>query len=75
MATKVMRTREEARAELERKGLSVRGWALSHGVSPGTVQGVLSGRLSGRFGASHKVAVLLGIKDGVISQEEGHENA
>lgn len=75
MAGKVLKTREEVRADFERKGLSVRRWALKHGVAPGTVAGVLSGRLSGRFGESHKIVVLLGIKDGVIVEDDDHEHA
>lgn len=61
-----LKTREEVLAEFADKGVSVRGWAISHQISPSVVRAVLDGRLAGRIGASHKAAVLLGLKHGKI---------
>ena len=61
-----LRTPEQARAEFRRKGVSVASWARGNNVSPSVVYGVLYGRLLGTFGAAHRVAVLLGLKDGEI---------
>ena len=61
-----LRTPEQARAELRRKGVSVARWARGNNVSPSVVYDVLYGRLLGTFGAAHRVAVLLGLKDGEI---------
>lgn len=66
MEQPALKTREEILAEFERKGISVRSWAIANGLSPATVSGVLKGRLTGRIGHSHKVAVMLGLKVGEI---------
>lgn len=73
MKSQKLLTREEVLADFYRKGISIRGWALKHGLSHASVRGVLSGRLSGRIGESHKAAVLLGIKDGEIVEGSGDE--
>jgi gp16 family phage-associated protein len=59
--------RKEARDRLRRAGLTVRSWASTHGVHENTVHEVLSGRQKGSYGSAHKVAVLLGLKDGDIN--------
>ena len=59
-------TLEEARNRLSRIGKSQTDVARELNVDWSTVQGVLSGRLKGARGDAHKVAVALGIKDGVI---------
>lgn len=69
MAPKQLKTREEVLADFARKGMSIRRWAIEHGVQPATANAVLKGRLRGRIGESHKVAVLLGLKDGEIAEE------
>lgn len=61
-----LKTREQVIEEFARKGISVRSWAIAHGVNPSVVHALLKGRLSGRIGGSHKAAVLLGIKHGEI---------
>ncbi|MEF8699243.1 MAG: DNA-binding protein [Candidatus Accumulibacter sp. UW20] len=73
MEAQKLRTREEILADFARKGQSVRGWAVARGLSPTVVAGVLKGRFSGRIGESHKVAVLLGIKEGEIVDGNGDE--
>lgn len=58
-------TREEARANIRRHGLTIRGWARQHDLDPKIVFEVLGGRKKGHWGQAHRAAVLLGIKDGV----------
>ncbi len=57
---------QEARAALRTKGLSIRKWAVSNGLSVEVVRAVLNGKSKCTIGQSHKVAVLLGIKEGEI---------
>lgn len=69
MATEtILKTREEARRELIRRGISLSAWARQHGVTYGQVMDVLRKDNPCNWGASHKIAVLLGIKDGVIDE-------
>jgi len=62
-----LKTREEVIAEFDRRGVSVSRWASEHGVSRQIVDGVLKGKLKGRRGLAHNVAVLLGLKDGIVA--------
>lgn len=62
-----LKTLAEARAEFRRVGKSMAAWAREHGVHHETVYQVLKGRKKGERGDAHKVAVLLGLKDGVIA--------
>lgn len=66
-----IRTAAQAKAWLEQQGKSVQEFAREHNVDPATTYQVLSGRKKGRRGESHKVAVLLGMKIGVIPPEGG----
>lgn len=61
-----LKTCEQVLADFERKGLSVRSWALANNLAPSVVHSLLRGRTTGRLGASHKAAVLLGLKHGEI---------
>ncbi|UCV08477.1 hypothetical protein [Dechloromonas denitrificans] len=61
-----LKSREQARRDLVRHGISVAAWARQHGVTSGQVRDVLRKDCPCNWGASHKIAVLLGIKDGVI---------
>lgn len=47
---------------------------VHRGISPQTHSRVLGGKLQCRYGEAHKIAVLLGIKDGEIVEGEGHEH-
>ena len=60
--------RQRAREELERRGQTVKGFALQNDLNPSTVYAVLSGQSQCRRGEAHRAAVLLGIKDGVIEE-------
>jgi gp16 family phage-associated protein len=65
-AMKHLRTPEEARAELKRKGVSITKWAASYGFTPNLVYEVLAGKRACNHGQSHQIAVALGIKAGEI---------
>jgi len=61
-------TREQARADLDHKGISIAEFSRLHGLNKNLVSDLLNGRIKGRRGEAHRAAVLLGIKDGVIAQ-------
>lgn len=65
-----IKTPEQIKAEFERKGLSLSAWARQHGLRPAVVFDLLSGRQVGRYGQAHKAAVLLGLKDGEIVEDQ-----
>lgn len=54
----------KAKEVLNKQGLSVSAWALKNGFSRNLVIDVIRGRISGRINKGHKVAVLLGLKEG-----------
>lgn len=58
--------RERAREDLERRGQTVKGFALLNNLNPSTVYAVLRGQSQCKRGEAHRAAVLLGIKNGVI---------
>lgn len=70
MKTRNIRTPQEVRAEWLRKGMGQNDWARANGFTPATVSQVLNGRNSGARGVGHKIAVMLGIKDGEIIDEQ-----
>lgn len=61
--------RRDARARFSKVGYSIRQFARELGVHPTTVTEVLAGRKKGERGDAHKVAVALGLKDGVIIED------
>ncbi|MBA5956214.1 DNA-binding protein [Pseudomonas lactis] len=67
--------RHLARDALERRGQTVKDFAEQHLLNPSTVYAVLSGQNQGRRGESHRAAVLLGIKDGVITTSSSQTSA
>ena len=66
-----MESREEAKKNFYTRGLSISGWAKAHNLAPQYVYDLLNGRTAGERGESHRAAVLLGLKDGIIDQKEG----
>ena len=58
----------QARADLDRRGISIAEFSRKHGLNKNLVSDLLNGRIKGRRGEAHRAAVLLGIKDGVIEQ-------
>lgn len=61
-----VKTREQVKADLRRKGLSVSAWAAAHNLNSGLVYEILRGTRKCTRGDSHRAAVLLGLKDGEI---------
>ncbi|OEC65160.1 hypothetical protein A7D21_33355 [Pseudomonas sp. AP19] len=61
-------TTEQARATLDRKGMSIAEFCRMHDLNKNLVSDLLNGRRKGRRGEAHRAAVLLGIKDGEIAQ-------
>lgn len=64
---KQLLTRDQARAEIRRQGLTIREWARQRNLNAAIVFEVLGGRKKGNYGEAHKAAVMLGIKDGVVN--------
>lgn len=67
-STKRPRSLKEARAAFHRSGKSVVAWAQENGFTPALVYMVLAGKRQCLRGQSHRIAVKLGIKDGVIDE-------
>lgn len=63
-----VKTLKQVREEFRRSGRSVVSWAKEHDVSVNLVYEVFKGRACHR-GQSHKIAVLLGVKDGIIEEQ------
>ena len=61
-----LRTTDDVRAEVQRKGVSISSWALANNFSTNLVFEVLSGRKKCLRGQAHNIAVKLGLKDGEI---------
>lgn len=59
-------TLEQARAKLDREGISIAEFSRRHGLNRNMVSDLLNGRKKGKYGEAHRAAVLLGIKDGVV---------
>lgn len=64
-----IRTAEEIKRDLERRGKSIADLARELGLRPMIVYDLLCGRTYGTRGESHRAAVLLGLKDGTIEQQ------
>lgn len=61
------KARNAAKEQLASRGLAPMAWAKQNNVSPDVVYRVLDGRCKALRGEGHKVAVLLGIKQGEIA--------
>jgi gp16 family phage-associated protein len=59
-------TPEQARAALDRQGISIAEFCREHDLNKNLVSDLLNGRKKGKRGEAHRAAVLLGIKDGVV---------
>ncbi|GKS85555.1 DNA-binding protein [Acidovorax sp. SUPP1855] len=64
---KKLRTAAEARAWLDYQGISIAQWSRENKVSDALVREILAGRKKCMRGMSHNIAVLLGMKNGVIT--------
>ncbi len=74
MESRTVKTAQEVRSDFLRKGQSIGHWADKHGFDRTTVNQVLTGRNAATRGVGHRIAVLLGMKDGEIV-DECHEQA
>ena len=61
-------TPEQARAVLDRQGISIADFCRQHELNKNLVSDLLNGRKKGRRGQAHRAAVLLGIKEGTVAQ-------
>lgn len=61
------RTPEQVRTEFRRKGITFAQWARQHNVSRHLVAQILSAKRPCNYGESHRIAVLLGLKEGEIA--------
>ncbi|MBB5204426.1 gp16 family phage-associated protein [Inhella inkyongensis] len=68
---KQLRTPAQARAWLDFQGISIAQWAREHQVHHSLVREILAGRKKCLRGMSHNIAVLLGMKAGVITTRPG----
>ncbi|PWE46787.1 DNA-binding protein [Pseudomonas prosekii] len=59
-------TLEQARAALDRQGISIAEFCRQNTLNSNLVSDLLNGRKKGRRGQAHRAAVLLGIKEGVV---------
>jgi len=66
MKSNHIKTIDQVKAELSSKGLSIAKWASQKGVSKHQTYLILKGKRGYNIGESHKIAVLLGIKEGEI---------
>lgn len=57
---------KRAQAVFETSGISVAEWARVHGFSTGLVYQVLEGKRKCMRGQSHRIAVALGLKNGLM---------
>lgn len=64
--TSGLKTPEQVKEDFLRAGISVSEWARDHGFKENLVFEVLAGRAKALRGKSHRIAVLLGLKEGVI---------
>lgn len=60
--------RESVKDAFAERGLSISQWARKHNLAPQYVYDLLNGRTNGARGESHRAAVLLGLKEGVIEE-------
>ncbi|MGO1072692.1 DNA-binding protein [Lysobacter sp. CA199] len=63
--TAKLKSPDQAKADLEARGISIAEFARGHGLRYGTVYQVLTGKKKGRRGEAHRAAVLLGLKKGI----------
>lgn len=62
-----VKTAEQVRTEFQQAGISIAEWAEANSLGTGLVYEVLAGRRKCIRGKSHRAAVLLGLKLGVLS--------
>lgn len=68
MTNQKLKTAAEARAWLSEQGLSIAEWCRQHGFSRSLVMNILADSKPCHRGQSHQIAVMLGMKAGVINR-------
>ena len=63
-----IKTAEQARAWFDEQGISIAEWCRTHGFSATLTRDILSGKRPCARGVSHQIAVMLGMKKGVITR-------
>ena len=67
--TNRLRTADDVRKDFDAKGIAIADWARENGFEdPTVVYQLLGGHKKGRRGESHRAAVLLGLKEGVVAE-------
>ncbi len=66
----MIRTSQQIKEEFESRGISIADWARKNNFAPTLVYYVLKSKHIPKRGASHKVAVLLGLKKGSTEPED-----
>lgn len=56
------KTAQQAKADLQRQGMTLREFAQQHNFPVAQVYAVVNGRVKGSRGQSHQIATALGIK-------------
>ncbi len=69
----MMRTTQDVKNELQKRGLSIAEWARQNGFTPELVHQVLNSNKTPMRGKSHAIAVKLGLKDGIIEPDFNFE--
>jgi gp16 family phage-associated protein len=55
-------TPDQVRKKFKREGKTIKSWALEHSYDPNRVYRILGGFEKCEYGASHEIAVKLGLK-------------
>lgn len=63
------RTPKDVRKDLRRRGMSIAALARQLRAHDQVVRDLLSGKAKGHRGEAHRVAVLMGLKEGVVDQQ------
>jgi gp16 family phage-associated protein len=69
MSQATMRSPAEARAWLQRHGVTISEWARRHGFKPAVVSALLSERTRGCWGEAHDAAIMLGLRPAPADDE------
>ena len=66
MKTTHLKTREQVQADFKSAGITLSEWARANGFHRMTVVDLLRGARQGLRGETHRCAVALGLKEGVV---------
>ena len=66
--SETLKTAEQARAWFDEQGISIAEWCRQHEFNPTLTRDILAGRKRCARGMSHQIAVMLGMKKGVITR-------